>query len=91
MATISLKLRPTLLHELESEAATQGVSKSEVVRQCLEEGLRKRRSRKKRPSCLDLIADLVGTVNGPADLSSNPRYLDEAIRADARRGRKNHR
>lgn len=91
MPTISLKLPPALLRELEAEATTQGVSKSQVVRQFLQKGLRTRRSMKKRPSCLDLVADLAGAFNGPADLSTNPSYLDEALTAEHRRGRKNHR
>jgi hypothetical protein len=91
MPTISLKLSSALLRELEDEAANQGVSKSLVVRQYLQKGLRARRSMKKPPSCLDLVADLAGSFGGPADLSTNPAYLDEAITAEPRRGRKNHR
>ena len=91
MPTISLKLPPALLRELEAEATTQGVSKSQVVRQFLQKGLRTRRLTKKRPSCLDLVADLAGAFNGPADLSTNTSYLDEALTAELRRGRKNHR
>ena len=90
MPTISLKLPPTVLRELEAEATTRGVSKSHVVRQFLQKGLRARRS-KKRPSCLDLVADLAGAFNGPADLSTNTRYLDEALTAEHRRGRNHHR
>lgn len=90
MSTISLKLPRPLLRELEAEAATQGVSKSQIVRACLEEVLHKRR-RRARPSCLDLVEDLAGSFDGPADLSTNPRHLAEAVAADARRGRKNHR
>jgi hypothetical protein len=91
MLTLSLKLPRPLLRELEAEAASQGVSKSEVVRVCLEEGLRRRRPRQARPSCLDLVDDLAGSFAGPTDLSTNPRYLDEALAADGRRGRKNSR
>jgi len=91
MPTISLKLPPALLRELEAEATAQGVSKSQIVRQFLHKGLRPRRSMKKRPSCLDLVADLAGAFNGPADLSTNTSYLDEALTAEHRRGRKNHR
>jgi hypothetical protein len=91
VTTISLKVPRPLLRDLEAEAASQGVSKSQVVRACLEAGLRKRRPRRNRPSCLDLVEDLAGTFEGPADLSTNPRYLDDALAADARRGRKNHR
>jgi hypothetical protein len=34
---------------------------------------------KVRPSCLDLVGDLAGTFEGPADLSTNPDYLDDAL------------
>jgi predicted nucleic acid-binding protein len=34
------------------------------------------------------VKDLAGSFEGPPDLSTNPRYLDEALSADARRGRK---
>lgn len=91
MPTISLKVPPALLRELEAEATTRGVSKSHVVRHFLQKGLRTRRSRKKRASCLDLVADLAGTFDGPADLSTNPSYLHEVLTAEHRRGRKNHR
>jgi hypothetical protein len=89
--TISLKLPLPLLNELDEEAAAQGISKSQVVRRFLQNGLRRRLSRKKRPSCLDLVADLIGSFNGPEDLSTNPDYLDEAVTAQRQRGRKNPR
>lgn len=91
MSAISLKLPRPLLRDLEAEAKSQGISKSQVVRACLEHGLRKRRAHRARPSCLALVDDLAGSFEGPADLSTNPRYLDEALAVDARRGRKNHR
>jgi hypothetical protein len=85
MVTITLKLPVALSSELEAEAERQGTSKSSVVRGCLEEGLRKRRARRSRPSCLDLVGDLAGAFKGPSDLSTNPDYLAEVIEAEARR------
>jgi len=86
MITMSLKLPAALSSALEAEAARRGTSKSSVVRVCLEEGLRKRRARRARPSGLDLVGDLAGTFQGPADLSTNPDYLDEALVRGTRRG-----
>ena len=86
MVTMSLKLPQRLSSELEAEAARRGLTKSSVVRGCLEEGLRKRRAQRARLSCLDLVGDLVGTFEGPPDLSTNPDYLDEALERGARRG-----
>ena len=85
MVTMTLKLPPALSSELEAEAARRGTTKSSVVRVCLEEGLRKRRARRARPSCLDLVIDLAGVFKGPADLSTNPDYLDDALEPTRRR------
>jgi hypothetical protein len=85
MVTMTLKLSAALSNELEAEAARRTTSKSSVVRAFIEEGLRKRRARRARPSCLDLVGDLAGTFEGPADLSTNADYLDEALNHVARR------
>jgi hypothetical protein len=90
MTTISLKLPEGLLRDLEAEARHRGVSKSMLIRETLETRLRRVRART-RISCLDLVADLVGSQPGPADASTNPRYLDEAILRDARHEGKYHR
>lgn len=90
MTTISLKLPEELLREIEREAAARGIGKSALIRDSLERTLRKRVA-KRTPSCLDLVSDLVGQFDGPADASTSRRYLDEAIRDDHRRGKKNHR
>jgi Arc/MetJ-type ribon-helix-helix transcriptional regulator len=90
MNTISLKLPEPLIREVETEARRRGVSKSELIRSTLESSLRRKRG-KKRVSCLDLMGDLVGSQPGPADASTNPRYLEEAIEEDYNRGRKNSR
>lgn len=91
MTTISLKLPESLLRELEQEAAARGVPKSAVIRDSLEQALRKGRKTKKKASCLDLMGDWVGHFKGPSDASTNPRYLQEAILADYHRGKKNPR
>jgi hypothetical protein len=42
-------------------------------------------------TCLDLVADIVGKQPGPKDASRNSKYLEHAITADYKRGRKNSR
>jgi hypothetical protein len=42
-------------------------------------------------TCADLAGDLAGSIDGPPDLSTNQRYLEHAIAADAARGRKRRR
>jgi Arc/MetJ-type ribon-helix-helix transcriptional regulator len=75
MKTISLKL-PELLHaKLNRLAEARKQTKSDVVREALEL-LLDGTSRKRPVSALDLAGDLVGTCEGPRDLSTNPKYMD---------------
>ena len=91
MTTVSLKLPEVLLREVEQEAATRGVAKSALIRDCIKRTLQKTRKPKREVSCLDLMGDWVGSFRGPRDLSTNRRYLTEAIAANARRRPKNRR
>jgi hypothetical protein len=91
MTTVSLKLPEVLLRDVEDEAETRGVAKSAVIRDCIERTLRKKKRPKREATCLDLMGDLVGSFRGPRDLSTNRRYLIEAIAANARRRPKNGR
>lgn len=76
MKTLSLKIPETLEGDLAAVAEERGVSKSEVVREALVEHLRTVRPAA-RGSALAMVEDLVGSVEGPEDLSSNPAYLDD--------------
>jgi hypothetical protein len=87
---MTLKMPEALRRGVEVEARRRGVPRSALVRQCVEAMLRHRRQRKP-PSCLDLVADLVGSQPGPRDASTNRRYLEEAMLADHARARKKHR
>ena len=91
MTTVSLKLPELLLREVEQEAAKRGVAKSAIIRDCIEHTLRKKKKPKREVSCLDLMGHWVGSFRGPRDLSTNRRYLTEAIAANARRRPKNGR
>ncbi|HEX4121674.1 MAG TPA: CopG family transcriptional regulator [Verrucomicrobiae bacterium] len=90
MTTMTLKVPELLRRGVEKEARRRGVSKSVLVRECVEAMLNRKR-RESPPSCLDLVADLVGSQPGPRDASADSRYLDEAILADYGRKRKNSR
>lgn len=77
MKTLSVKLPEPLAKWLAVEAKTTRRSRSEIVRAALEQ----RRSgnakgKRKRPTMADAMADLRGTISGPRDLSTNPKYLD---------------
>jgi predicted transcriptional regulator len=76
MRTISLKLPEDLLLELDSEAKARRVTKSALMRESLEQALRKQ-SPRGAVSCYELARDLAGTVKGlPMDLADNPKYME---------------
>jgi Arc/MetJ-type ribon-helix-helix transcriptional regulator len=88
MQTVTVKLPETLSRSLDHEARRRGVPKSEVIRESLERTLAESAGQGEGPSCLDLVADLVGIFDGPADASTNQNYLQEALETDFQRGRK---
>ena len=76
MKTVSLKLAAGMDRRLAATARKQGTSKSDLMRTALEAYFVA-----KRPgflgSCLDLADDLIGCLEGPADLSTNKRRMKE--------------
>lgn len=76
MKTLSLKLPDTLYSDLTSLAEDRGMSRSALVREAIGELFRRDHSPEEN-SALSLMEGLVGSVDGPADLSSNKDYLDD--------------
>lgn len=74
MKTLSLKLPAPLHQELETAARRKGRSKSEVLRTALEQYLHGSQSAR-ADSFLEKAADVIGSVSGPRDLSTNPKHL----------------
>jgi hypothetical protein len=74
MRTITVKLPDGLAARVSAAVRRRGVSTSTLVREALEERLAGEK-RGRGGSCLDLAGDLAGIVDGPADLSSNPKRL----------------
>lgn len=75
MKALSLKLPDALDRRLDSAVARRGVKKSVLVREALESYLDSSEP-VATGSITDLAGDLVGCIEGPRDLSSNPKYLD---------------
>lgn len=74
MKTLTVRLPEPLVAEIEVESLGRGCSKSDIVRERLQRAARPGRRQSAPP---DVIADLVGSVDGlPADLSARKkRYL----------------
>jgi hypothetical protein len=78
MKTRSAKFPKTLDARLVRYAASRGESASSVLREALAEYLGKPAAEqgRTRPVTIgDLAADLAGSVEGAADLATNPRHL----------------
>ena len=75
MKTLNVRVSDRLAAELDAELRVRRISKSDVVRERLQNG----KSGTKLPSHLDGIADLIGSVEGlPEDLSARiDPYLRE--------------
>src|SRR5438477_1112978 len=74
MKTISLKLPAPLANWLAKRANELGRSRSDLVRQALEEQREGKNGRGEK-SCAALLAEFGGFFRGPCDLSSNPKYM----------------
>jgi hypothetical protein len=74
MKTISLKLPAPLAKWLAKRANELGRSRSDLVRQALEEQ-RQRKNSKSEKSCAALMAEFSSFFQGPRDLSTNPKYM----------------
>ena len=74
MRTVSLKLPEPLDERLTEVAAERSTTKSAVVREALQAYLGRSKEVRSR-SCLALASDLVGSVDGPRDLSFRAKRL----------------
>jgi predicted DNA-binding protein len=74
MKNISLKLPDDLNAKLEQASKQRGASKSDIVRDALEAYLADGKNGR-HLSIAELAADLVGSIEGPPDLATNPKYM----------------
>jgi Arc/MetJ-type ribon-helix-helix transcriptional regulator len=75
MKILSLKLPDRLRAKLDEVAKKRGESKSEVVRAALEQFLNGERP-VTAGSLLEAVQPWIGCVEGPGDLSTNPKYME---------------
>lgn len=81
MKTISLRLPDGLHARVEREAKRKRCSKAAVVREAVERSLQARPREngtevQRRPTAGELAGDLCGSIEGPPDLSTNPKYME---------------
>ena len=71
MPTVTVKMSEVQFAALEREARARRTSKAHLLR----EAFLRARDNPKADSAYDLIADLVGSVKGPVDLATNPKFM----------------
>ena len=92
MDALSFKVPAVLRRRLAEEARRRRVSQSTVIRESLQAALMEQPRSRGELSCADLAGDLIGSMRGPRDASTNKRYLEEAMAADyTKRGGKKRR
>ncbi len=74
MKTISIKLQPELDRELAAAAKARGTTKSDFVRDMLKTHLAAT-GQPQSGSCLERWGSLVGSVEGPEDLSFGKSHM----------------
>ncbi|MCF6271125.1 MAG: ribbon-helix-helix domain-containing protein [Melioribacteraceae bacterium] len=75
MKTISIKLEEDLDNKITYLSKEKGVFKSMLVREALVEYLSNSEA-KSKSSFSAFARDLSGSLEGPTDLSTNPKYLE---------------
>ena len=77
-----MKVTPEQKRKIKRLAEQRGLSQKEAVMRLVEEALGEETSDEAKPfkaqpgSFLDGIEHLVGSVEGPGDLSTNPKYME---------------
>ena len=85
MKTLTVRLPEPLIAEIEAESRDRRISKSDVVRERLEQADAAPHANR-RP--LGAIADLIGSVDGlPADLSARKKHYLQATGYGRKRAR----
>ena len=78
MKTLSLRVPDSLDKKLRREAKRRGTSKSALVKGVLENyyGVINIKTNGKRKTMGEVIGDLAGCLEGPGDLSYNPKHME---------------
>jgi Arc/MetJ-type ribon-helix-helix transcriptional regulator len=74
MKTISLRLPESLDTQLTAAARQRGITRSALVREALQVYLSGGGAAE--PSAYDLVSDLLGSVEGPGDLSTDKARME---------------
>jgi|AntRauTorcE11897_2_1112592.scaffolds.fasta_scaffold10019_2 hypothetical protein len=72
-----MKLTPAQKAKIKQLAARRGVTQKQAVMDLVNEAVEEKPVKAEPGSFLEAAGDLVGSVEGPSDLSTNPKYMKE--------------
>ena len=75
MITVTLKMPQVLARRLTDAAKKRQTSRSALIRTAVLKYIDEDQPDSTKPSAYDLVREFSGTVEGPCDLSSNPRHV----------------
>ena len=76
MTTVTLKMPEVMARKLGIAAKRQHTSRSALVRSAVAKYIEEDLPDASQPSAYDLVESFAGSVDGPRDLSANPRHMD---------------
>lgn len=71
-----MKLTPEQKEKIRTLARRRGVTQKKAVMDLIEKEVEEEPVKAKPGSFLDVAGDLVGSVEGPGDLTTNPKYME---------------
>lgn len=72
-----MKLTPAQKDKIRTLADRRGVSQKEAVMELVDEAVEDEPIEAEPDSFLEAAGNLVGSVEGPDDLATNPKYMEE--------------
>lgn len=76
MRVITFKADEELAKRLDALAEEQHTSRSELIRYAIEEYVESEERVAEAPSAYEALNDVIGSVEGPEDLATNPKHME---------------
>lgn len=76
MQVVTFKADEELVEKLDALADEQHTTRSQLIRSAIEEYVESEMRIAEAPSAYEAMKDVIGSVEGPEDLSTNPKYME---------------
>lgn len=76
MRVITFKADEELAERLDALADEQHTSRSELIRHAIEQYVESEERVAEAPSAYEALKDVIGSVEGPEDLATNPKHME---------------